>query len=48
MRNQATRLDLLEAQEQRRQDRRDTLILIPVAAASIIALGHALAAFFIN
>lgn len=44
-RTQATRLDVIEAQDKARKDRRDTLVLAPVAAAAMCLFAYALAGF---
>lgn len=46
MRNQATRLDVIEAQEQRRKTRRDLLILAPLVLVSMCSIAVAFAGTF--
>lgn len=46
MRTQATRLDVIEAIEQRRKNRRDILILAPLALASVCTIAVAFAGIF--
>lgn len=46
MRTQATRFDLIEAIAQRRKDRRDMLILAPLALFSMCTIAATFAGFF--
>lgn len=45
MRNQATRFDVLRAQDQRRKKRRELMVLAPLALMSMLVFGYAVAGF---